>query len=742
VLGGTREETQMHVVTSWDAEGRTLLARNFYHPDFGSRVAFVAASLPVTSYSGDRSEFLGRNGAPARPAALGRQALSGRTGAGHDPAYALQVVVEIEPGQETEVSFLLGQAADVPEARGVVRRYRDAQGVAGSLQATRDWWDRFLGTVEVETPDLGVNFLLNRWLPYQTLSCRIWGRSAFYQSGGAFGFRDQLQDAMAMVYADPAEARQRILDAAAHQFKEGDVQHWWHPASGAGVRTRFSDDLLWLPFVTAHYVRTTGDVQILDAVCPFLEGRLLEEHEHEIYFPPDRAADAGTLLEHCRRAIEKGLTQGPHGLPLMGTGDWNDGMSLVGAEGKGESVWLAWFLIDVLHGFADLLDGQGTPEAAAEATARREAASRLSAAIEREAWDGAWYRRAYFDDGTPLGSHENDECQIDSIAQSWGVISGAAPPDRAAQALRSADERLVKERDGLILLFTPPFEHSPLNPGYIKGYPAGVRENGGQYTHGAIWLAMAFARRGDGNRAVELLRLLNPVEHAREPEATERYKVEPYVVAADVYNLSGHVGRGGWTWYTGSSGWMYRVWLEEVLGFKLRGDRMVFDPVIPTDWDGLTLRYRPGGGGSTVYEVTIRNPEGVNRGVVRVEADGRHLPHGEVPLVADGGSHRVVVTLGAAAGAAAAPAGAAAPATSADEGPLPRGAAARAVVDGAAVGQPVTNGPPPSGRHAADENGAPPAGQPGTGQPGTGQPGTSSGADVPAPQPATDAAGE
>ncbi|HVG99112.1 MAG TPA: glucoamylase family protein [Chloroflexota bacterium] len=703
VLGGTREETQMHVVTTWDTESRALLARNFYHPDFGSRVAFVAASVNVASYSGDRGEFLGRNGAPARPAALGRQTLSGRTGAGRDPGYALQVVVEIEPGQETEVSFLLGQAADVPEAREVVRRCRDAQSVANALQATRDWWDRFLGTVEVETPDLGVNFLLNRWLPYQTLSCRIWGRSAFYQSGGAFGFRDQLQDAMAMVYADPAEARQRILDAAAHQFKEGDVQHWWHPASGAGVRTRFSDDLLWLPFVTAHYVRATGDVQILDAVCPFLEGRLLEEHEHEIYFPPDRAADAGTLLEHCRRSIRKGLTQGPHGLPLMGTGDWNDGMSLVGAEGKGESVWLAWFLIDVLHGFADLLDRQGTPDAAAEAASRRRDAASLSEAIERSAWDGAWYRRAYFDDGTPLGSHENDECQIDSIAQSWGVISGAAPADRAAQALRSADERLVKEQDGLILLFTPPFEHTDHNPGYIKGYPAGVRENGGQYTHGAIWLAMAFARRGDGDRAVDLLRLLNPVEHARDPEQAERYKVEPYVVAADVYNLAGHVGRGGWTWYTGSSGWMYRVWLEEVLGFKLRGERMAFDPVVPRDWDGVTLRYRAGAGGTTVYEVTIRNPERVNRGVVRVEADGQHLPDGEVPIVADGGTHRVVVTLGAAAAPPDAPADRAAPVAA---GPEYEALAAHLPAQAAAPAAP--NGPPPDSRRAAEENGSPP----------------------------------
>ncbi|MGH2367239.1 MAG: GH36-type glycosyl hydrolase domain-containing protein, partial [Chloroflexota bacterium] len=605
VLGGTREETQMHVVTGWDGEGRALLARNAYHPDFGGRVAFAAASLPLASYTADRTEFLGRNGAAARPAAMGRQALSGRSGAGLDPCAALQVVVEIDPGQDTEVTFLLGQAEDVEQVRSLTRRYRDPGQVEAALQTTRAWWDELLSTLQVETPDLAVNFLLNRWLMYQTLSCRIWGRSAFYQSGGAFGFRDQLQDAMALVYAAPHLARAQLLAAAAHQFKEGDVQHWWHPQSGAGVRTRFSDDLLWLPFVTAHYVRTTGDAQILDEVVPFLEGRLLEDDEHEVYFVPGTAMEGGTLLEHCRRAIAKGLTAGPHGLPLMGTGDWNDGMNLVGAGGQGESVWLAWFLIDVLNGFAELLEGQaasrpvsrltshvssqdrstsdwglGTGDTMAEEAEQcREQARRLAQAIEAHAWDGEWYLRAFYDDGTLLGSKQNDEAKIDSLPQSWGVISGAAEPARAAQGLRSADEHLVREEDGLILLFTPPFEHSAQNPGYIKGYPPGVRENGGQYTHGALWLAMAFARRGQGNRAVELLRLLNPVEHARTPEDVDRYKVEPYVVAADVYNLAGHVGRGGWTWYTGSSGWMYRVWLEEVLGFKLRGDRLTLDPV-------------------------------------------------------------------------------------------------------------------------------------------------------------------
>ncbi|HEX2037430.1 MAG TPA: glycosyl hydrolase family 65 protein, partial [Chloroflexota bacterium] len=541
------------------------------------------------------------------------------------------------------------------------------------------------------------------------------------------------QDAMATVYAAPHLTRAQILNAAAHQFKEGDVQHWWHPQSAAGVRTRISDDLLWLPYVTAHYVRITGDRQILDEVVPFLDGRLLEEHEHEAYFLPGVAPEGGTLLEHCRRAIARGLTAGPHGLPLIGTGDWNDGLNLVGAEGKGESVWLAWFLVDVLQAFADLLDSPGSrvpspesedlpwnPEPGPRTPDRREAewyrqqARRLARAVEEHAWDGAWYRRAYFDDGTPLGSRTNEEAKIDSIPQSWAVISGAADPQRAAQSLRSADEYLVREAEQLILLFTPPFEHAPQNPGYIKGYPPGVRENGGQYTHAALWLAMAHARRGDGDRAVQLLRLINPVEHARTPEDAGVYKVEPYVVAADVYALQGHVGRGGWTWYTGSSGWMYRVWLEEIFGFKRRGDRLHFDPRIPQEWDGIRLRYRHG---RTWYDVTYHNPDRVGQGVLWIELDGQRYDAGEVPLSDDGASHTVTVRLGRAQppttpptppgqpGQAATPAPYPAPAAMSD-GPPPGAVdgTTRAGTDGSAVRPPPAIIPLPGAPPAASDD--------------------------------------
>ncbi|HZK67448.1 MAG TPA: hypothetical protein VFD42_07900, partial [Chloroflexota bacterium] len=647
VLGGDREESQTQVVTSWDSEARALLARNAYHPDYGGRVAFASSIPRPDSYTADRTEFLGRNGSPVSPAALGRDTLSGRQEAGLDPCAALQVQVEIDPGEEAEVTFLLGQAADPAEVRKLVLQFRDPGRVERSLQETRAWWDRMLGTVQVHTPDLSVDFLLNRWLVYQALSCRMWARSAFYQSGGAVGFRDQLQDCLAMVYSSPQISREQILSSAAHQFEEGDVQHWWHRETGAGVRTRISDDLLWLPFVVCHYVKISGDAQILDEEVPFLEGRVLAEEEMEGYFVAAVSLNTGSILEHCRRAIRKGLTAGPHGLPLMGTGDWNDGLNRVGDKGRGESVWLAWFLTDVLNGFADLLEGRGE---ATEARECRESATRLAAAVEKEAWDGAWYRRAYFDDGTPLGSQASPEMKIDSLPQSWGVISGAADPERAEQALLSAERWLAREDDRLVALFTPPFGSQPPeltgetpNPGYIAGYPPGVRENGGQYTHGAIWLAMAFARRGDGDRAGRLLKMLNPVEHARTPEDVGRYKVEPYVVPADIYTLDGHVGCGGWTWYTGSAGWMYRVWLEEVLGFKLRNQALALDPVIPSWWEGFTIRY---GVGSAEYLIAVENPDHVNRGVIETIVDGERVTDQTIALMDDGRSHRVTVRLG------------------------------------------------------------------------------------------------
>jgi cyclic beta-1,2-glucan synthetase len=619
VLGTHRENTQMHVACSWDESSKAMFAQNPYHPDYGRRVAFAAIVPDAISYTSDRTEFLGRNGSPRAPAALGRVSLSNRTGAGLDPCAALQTKFEIGSGQEKTVILMFGQGDDAAHVRRLIARYRHPGKVDQLFEDTRESWNRLLTTIQVQTPVLSVDLMMNRWLLYQSLSCRIWGRTAMYQSSGAYGFRDQLQDSLAFVYAAPHITRQMILNAASRQFVEGDVQHWWHSPSGEGIRTRCSDDLLWLPYAACQYVEITGDMNFLDVTTSFLEGPQLKEGELEAYFQPAVSSDQATLFEHCRRAIEKGTTQGPNGLPLIGTGDWNDGMNRVGAEGKGESVWLAWFLVDISNRFAGVCELRGEEKLAND---YRERARNLSATIERTSWDGQWYRRAYFDDGTPLGSQQNVEAQIDSLPQSWSVISGAGNPDRAKQAMQSVEEYLIRKKDKLVLLFTPPFDQSSPHPGYVMAYPPGVRENGGQYTHAALWVAMAFARLGKGARAIEVLQMLNPIEHARTPEDYAVYQTEPYVVAADVYSLQGQVGRGGWTWYTGSAGWMYRVWLEDVLGFKLRGNRLSIEPAIPEEWPGYVITFRYG---RSEYRIEVDNRSGTSKREVVLEDDGnRH----------------------------------------------------------------------------------------------------------------------
>ena len=645
VLGGFRDLASLQVVCSADAETGALFATNAWAGDFAGKVAFAAVAAirtdtPSCSFTTDRAEFLGPEGSPEAPAALGRSRLSGRAGELVDPCAALMMPLEVPPGVEEEIVFLLGQAKAPDEARRLVRAYAAPGRVQAALEEARSLWDRILGTVQVRTPDPALDLMLNRWLVYQALACRMWGRSAFYQSSGAFGFRDQLQDAMAIVYGAPDEARAQILRAAARQFEEGDVQHWWHPPAGRGVRTRITDDLVFLPLVVAHYVGVTGDASLLDERVPFLHAPVLRPGQEEEYGLPAVSPEGGSVYEHCERALECGLKLGPHGLPLMGTGDWNDGMNKVGAEGKGESVWNGWFMFTTLREFAGLAERRGDDARAAWC---RERADALRAALDEHAWDGGWYRRAYFDDGTPLGSATNDECQIDSIAQSWAVISGGGDPERARQAMAAVEERLVRDADGLILLFTPPFDSGRLEPGYIKGYVPGVRENGGQYTHAATWVVLATALLGQGQRAAELFDLLNPVRHAASPDGVDRYKVEPYVVCADVYGAPPHTGRGGWTWYTGSASWLYRVGLEAILGLRLRGTRLELDPCVPPGWSGyeITYRYR-----SATYYIIVENSGGSGRGVRSVTVDGRAVPEGVVELADDGGQHKVRIALG------------------------------------------------------------------------------------------------
>jgi cyclic beta-1,2-glucan synthetase len=633
VLGTSREEQQLHVQTSWDQQAGALFVRNPWNSVHSGAVAFASSSPTASSYSGDRAEFLGRNGSAAHPAAVDDERLNNRAGAGLDPAAALQLEVKIEPGREIVVVFLLGQSATVEDARTLIGRYRTPEQAEAALTATRDWWAQRLSVINVRTPVLSVDFLVNRWLPYQTLSCRMWGRSALYQSGGAFGFRDQLQDSMALFYAWPELARAHILKSAARQFVEGDAQHWWHPETGSGVRTRCSDDLVWLPYVVARYVEVTGDAAILDETVSFIDGNPLTEGETEKMFTPTVSIQSASLREHCIRALNHASGLGPHGLPLIGNGDWNDGLSLVGVGGKGESVWLAWFLNETLNRFAPLVDST-------QAASWKSRATALAKAVELEAWDGEWYLRAFFDSGEPLGSHVCTEAKIDSLPQSWAVISGAGDPARARTAMLSADRLLVKQKEKLVQLFDPPFEHSQPNPGYIMGYPPGVRENGGQYTHGSLWLAMAWARLRDGNAAARTLQLMNPVEHSRDSKGVERYQGEPYVSAADVYFAPGKVGRAGWTWYTGSSGWMYRIWLEEVLGFHLRGEVLTIDPAIPDDWPGYDMTYRHR---SATYEIKVVRESGVR--TMTTEVDGSLMADGAIKLMDDSRIHRILIRL-------------------------------------------------------------------------------------------------
>ena len=638
VLGDLRPKTIMHITTEVDAGSGALFARNQYNTDFADRVAFFDVDDPTRTITSDRDEFIGRNGELSAPAAMTRSQLSGKVGAGLDPCGAIQVTFGLDKGQERETIFRLGvtgrRGAD--DASKTVRNLRGSTVAQNELDAVHRYWKKTLGAVQIETPDPSLNFLTNGWLLYQTLSCRLWARNGYYQSGGAFGFRDQLQDVMALVYAEPALVRGHLLLCASRQFTEGDVQHWWHPPTGRGVRTQCSDDYLWLPLAVSRYIRSTGDARILNESVSFLEGRPVRADEDSYYDLPGVTDEKSSLYDHCARAIQRGLRFGSHGLPLMGSGDWNDGMNKVGELGRGESVWMGFFLYEVLIKFAEIARRQ---DDIPFADLCGKEAAQLQRNIEQSGWDGQWYRRAYCDDGSLLGSSTNTECRIDSVAQSWSVLSGAGEEARVRLAMDAVDEFLVHRDEKLVQLLDPPFDKSETEPGYIKGYVPGVRENGGQYTHAAIWAAMAFAALGERKRAWDVMDIVNPINHARSPEEVEIYKVEPYVVSSDIYALAPHIGRGGWTWFTGSAAWMYRLILESLLGLSLKNGKLSFSPCLPASWKEIKISYR---NGETLYHIVIRQSAGET---AVMKLDGLIMPDAEMLLVDDRREHTLDVNI-------------------------------------------------------------------------------------------------
>jgi N,N'-diacetylchitobiose phosphorylase len=648
VLGGSPLDEHSAVVVTVDENRRAVLARNPAADGFENSIAFAAVvgdGLEAFSWSGDRRAFLGVGGDAAAPAAL-RSGKDLNRATGRDPCAALRVEIEIAPGETKQIAFLRGEAASADELDRLLAAFSPPAAIDAALGEVRAFWTDLLGRVQIQTPSPAIDLMVNGWAAYQNLACRLWARSAFYQSGGAYGFRDQLQDAAAMIYLDPALTRRQILTNAAHQFVEGDVLHWWHPPQSRGIRTRFADDLLWLPYLTAFYIRSSGDSAVLDEPIRFLVAPLLQAGEDEVLLQPKDSGERADLFEHCCRAIDRSLVKGAHGLPLFGSGDWNDGMNRVGCEGRGESVWMGFFLVAVIGEFLPFCVQRG---AAARVERYRKYRDELLLALNEAGWDGAWYRRAYYDDGTALGSRDSDECQIDALAQAWAVISGVAPTPRADSALDALEQRLISDSDGLIRLLAPPFVDTPHDPGYIKGYVAGVRENGGQYTHAALWVVKAMAEAGRRGRAAELLQMLSPVTHGSSAERIERYKIEPYVVAADVYGVAPHVGRGGWSWYTGSAGWYYRVALESVLGFTLQdGKAICLEPRIPDSWPGYRVSYRTGDG--SCYEIEIVNTPGSAGRIVAARLDDVALAFSDnqvsIPLAGDGASHRVYVQLG------------------------------------------------------------------------------------------------
>ncbi len=641
VLATSRGATGPFIITEMDDTTGAMLARNPWSTAFPGRISFSDLNGQQSRWTADRSEFLGHYGNSAAPfSLLAKVPLSGVTGAGFDPCSALQQTIELAAGEQVEVVWFMGQGHSVSEAQALIMRYRAAN-LDAVLTEVIEYWRTVLEAVQVKTPDRKMDIILNGWLLYQTLVCRVWARSAFYQASGAYGFRDQLQDGMALTFALPETTRHHLLRAAGRQFIEGDVQHWWLPHSGQGVRTRISDDRVWLSYATATYILASGDGAVLDEIVPFLEGPILHPGEHDAFFQPLVAQETASLFEHCAKGLDQCIElTGELGLPLMGTGDWNDGMNRVGEEGKGESVWLGWLLVATLKMFIPLAK-ERDPQRASQ---WQHHLTGLIAALEREAWDGEWYRRATFDNGSWLGAKECEECRIDSIAQSWAVLSGAADPQRAVQAMASLEHHLIRPNDGMALLFTPPFDKTSDDPGYIKGYPPGLRENGGQYSHAAMWVIFAFAELGEGDKACDLFALLNPINHGNTPAGVERYKVEPYVVAADVYSVAPHVGRGGWTWYTGSAGWMHRAGIEGILGIRREGKELVIHPCIPASWLGFEATVNLA---NTRYAIRVESPAQRCQGISSATLNGSPISSQSdgLRVALDGGEYELIIIL-------------------------------------------------------------------------------------------------
>jgi len=637
VMGVTREDSYRFMTSSFDLTTQTLYTQNYYNNEFAGRVVAVGSSEPILSYTASRLEFIGRNGDLAKPEILNRGGssaflatksrgikLSTKTGSGFDQCATLHISVVLKPKEEKHVVFFLSEHSSIDSMRREAPRYRSLQMQRVEFQGVQLFWKDLLSTIEIQTPDEPFNIMINGWLLYQTVACRLFARSAFYQSGGALGFRDQLQDSLALMPTRPDLVRQQILIHAARQYKEGDVQHWWHPPTGRGVRTRISDDLLWLPYAVARYVEATGDYSILAERVPFLQGAPLAEGQMETYFIPERSSEEGSILDHCLRTFKATEVVGSHGLPLIGAGDWNDGMNEIGRHGCGESVWLAWFQNEVIRRFIPILEAQGEHEAAA---VLKDHAHKLATAAEHEGWDGSWYRRAFYDDGSPVGSKDNDECKIDSLCQSWAIISGAAQEDRAKQAIESAIEQLVDTEGKLIKLLTPPFNKTVKNPGYIKGYPPGVRENGGQYTHAAAWLIIASALQGHGDQAFELFSLINPINATGTPSGIETYRAEPYVMCGDVYSEPPLRGRAGWSWYTGSAGWLYQAGVEHIMGLSVYPLYFSINTCIPSAWEHSLIKYRRG---ERTFVIEVSNAATVQRAVEKIEVDGKEIYDGGI----------------------------------------------------------------------------------------------------------------